>query len=161
MVEKIISGGQTGADRAGLDAALALGIPIGGWCPKGRRSGDGPIDDKYPLIEMKSRAYPPRTEKNVTESDGTVILTLQGMGRGSALTMHFAKKHEKPWFWAELGKPTWPTQEFADWLNEKDIKILNVAGSAEATSVGIYRRVRLFLDTGILLSMGLTPEIEL
>jgi len=51
MIEQVVSGGQTGADRAGLDAAMALGIPVGGWCPRGRRAEDGPIPAIYPLTE--------------------------------------------------------------------------------------------------------------
>lgn len=145
LVEKIISGGQTGAERAGLDVGLELGIPIGGHCPKGRRSSDGPIDEKYPLEEMASRAYPPRTERNVQNGDGTVILTLRGMGRGSALTKHLAEKHSKPLLCYELSKGKWPKEEFRQWLRDNDIKVLNVAGSAEETSQGIYAKVCRFL----------------
>ncbi len=72
---RVISGGQTGVDRAALDAAMKLGIEVGGFCPKGRRAEDGPIDEQYPLTETASRAYPVRTEKNVAASDGTLILT--------------------------------------------------------------------------------------
>ncbi|MCD6446738.1 MAG: putative molybdenum carrier protein, partial [Candidatus Marinimicrobia bacterium] len=83
---KIISGGQTGADRAGLDAAMELNIPVGGWCPKGRKSEDGPIDNKYPLQETTSGDYRVRTERNVKESDGTLIFTLGKPTGGTALT---------------------------------------------------------------------------
>lgn len=72
---QIISGGQTGVDRAALDAAMKLGISVGGFCPKGRRAEDGPIDKRYPLTETSSRAYPVRTEKNVRTAEGTLILT--------------------------------------------------------------------------------------
>jgi len=75
-LDKIISGGQTGADRAGLDAAMELNIPIGGWCPKGRKAEDGPIADKYPLQETTSGDYRVRTEKNVKDSEGTIIFTI-------------------------------------------------------------------------------------
>ena len=74
MIKKIISGGQTGVDRAALDAALELGIEVGGWCPKGRLAEDGTVPDKYPLKEMDTNAYPARTEQNVIDSDGTLII---------------------------------------------------------------------------------------
>ena len=74
---KIISGGgQTGVDRAPLDVALALGLPCGGWSPKGRRAENGKIPLRYPLREMPSPKYPPRTAKIVREADGTLILTV-------------------------------------------------------------------------------------
>jgi predicted Rossmann-fold nucleotide-binding protein len=75
LIKRIISGGQTGVDRAALDVALELGIPCGGWCPKGRLAEDGSIDLRYPLKETNSSEYRERTEKNVEDSDGTLILT--------------------------------------------------------------------------------------
>jgi len=75
MLTKIISGGQTGADRAALDAAIDLGIPHGGWIPKGRNAEDGTLPDKYQLQEMPTASYPKRTEQNVIDSDGTLILS--------------------------------------------------------------------------------------
>lgn len=75
---KIVSGGQTGADRAALDWALAHGVPCGGWCPKGRKAEDGPIDLKYPLKETPSSSYIQRTEWNVRDSDATVVFSNRG-----------------------------------------------------------------------------------
>jgi Circularly permutated YpsA SLOG family len=86
-IAKIISGGQTGVDRAALDVALELGIPCGGWCPKGRRAEDGAIPDKYPVEENDSPEYPPRTARNVRAADGTLILTRGTPDRGTALTV--------------------------------------------------------------------------
>jgi putative molybdenum carrier protein len=74
---KIVSGGQTGADRAALDWALARGVPCGGWCPKGRKAEDGPIDLKYPLKETPSSSYLQRTEWNVRDSDATVVFSIE------------------------------------------------------------------------------------
>lgn len=91
---KIISGGQTGVDRAALDAALQLGIPCGGWCPKGRKAKDGPIPDRYPLKETESGSYPVRTEMNVRDSDGTLILTWGRPTGGTALTVRLARRHK-------------------------------------------------------------------
>src|SRR5438309_6802555 len=93
---KIISGGQSGVDRAALDVALELGISCGGWCPKGRRAEDGVIPEQYPVRENASTSYPPRTEMNVRDSDGTLILTNGRPDRGTALTVNLAKRYEKP-----------------------------------------------------------------
>ena len=75
MLAKIVSGGQTGVDRAALDVALDLSLPCGGWCPKGRKAEDGPIAAHYPLTETPLDSYPQRTEWNVRDSDGTLVLT--------------------------------------------------------------------------------------
>lgn len=74
MIKRIISGGQTGADRAALDFAIKMYLPHGGWVPKGRLSEDGPIDDHYQFKEMNTGSYPKRAEWKVTDSDGTLIL---------------------------------------------------------------------------------------
>src|SRR4030042_3461464 len=95
-IERIISGGQTGVDRAALDVAFELDIPCGGWCPKGRKAEEGPIDTRYPLQETVSVRYPIRTERNVRESDGTLILTWGKPSGGTALTIKFAQKNKKP-----------------------------------------------------------------
>jgi hypothetical protein len=97
-VPKIVSGGQTGADRAALDWALAHGVEGGGWCPKGRKAEDGPIDPKYPLKETPSSAYLQRTEWNVRDSDATVLFSIDPtLTGGSKKTVEFARKHNKPW----------------------------------------------------------------
>src|SRR2546429_554237 len=95
-LSKIISGGQTGVDRAALDVALELGLPCGGWCPRGRRAEDGPIDSRYPLRETNALAYPVRTRWNVRDSDGTLILTRGRPDRGTALTRDLAERMGKP-----------------------------------------------------------------
>src|SRR6266508_6387099 len=98
MITKIVSGGQTGVDRAALDVALELGMPCGGWCPQGRRAEDGRIDDRYPLNETPWDGYPQRTEWNVRDSDGTLILTCGESDRGTALTVRLAQERNKPCF---------------------------------------------------------------
>lgn len=86
MIEKVISGGQTGANRAGLDAAMEAGIPVGGYFPKGRLAEDGTVPLKYPLIELTKGGYPARTEQNVVESAGTLILNIGKLAGGTRLT---------------------------------------------------------------------------
>lgn len=103
-IEKIISGGQTGADRAGVDAAIESGIPYGGWLPKGRTAEDGTVPEKYSAMqEMNRGGYPKRTEQNVIDSDGTVIFSHGKPVTGSALTIKLARKHQRPWLYIDLG----------------------------------------------------------
>ena len=97
MLQKIISGGQTGVDRAALDFALARGIPHGGWCPKHRRAEDGPIDGRYQLKETPSANYVQRTEWNARDSDGTVVFSIGAiLTGGSKKTVELARKHRRP-----------------------------------------------------------------
>jgi hypothetical protein len=95
MIRKIISGGQTGADRAALDVALKLGIPHGGWIPKGRKAEDGPLADIYKLKEMSTDSYPKRTEQNVIDSDGTLIIARGKLTGGSDYTRKMTLRHRK------------------------------------------------------------------
>ena len=145
MIEKIVSGGQTGADRAGLDAAIACGIPHGGWCPKGRKAEDGPIPDEYQLTETTSASYLVRTERNVKESCGTVIFTMGPLTGGSLRTADFAKKHGKPWLHFQLSKKDATAEKLREFAAEHSIKVLNVAGSRASKEPQIYRRAMLCL----------------
>ena len=96
MIELVISGGQTGVDRAGLDAAREAGIRTGGYCPQGRLAEDGAIPDCYPMTEMAGADYAARTEKNVIASDGTLVLNLGDLSGGTKVTVDCAKKHGRP-----------------------------------------------------------------
>jgi hypothetical protein len=96
MIKKIISGGQTGADQGGLNAAIKNSIPHGGDIPKGRMTEDGVLPDKYNLKEVTTKSYQKRTEKNVMDADGTVIFTHGKLTGGSLLTQKKAIEHEKP-----------------------------------------------------------------
>lgn len=93
---RIVSGGQTGVDRAGLDAAMEAGIPVGGWCPAGRLAEDGRIPERYPLSELDSPGYAARTERNVIQSDATLVLNIGELADGTALTAEFAREFGKP-----------------------------------------------------------------
>ena len=145
VLEKIISGGQTGADRAALDVALELGIPCGGWCPKGRRAEDGRIADRYPLEEASSSEYPARTRMNVEDSDGTLIFARGSPRGGTLLTLKLARQLGKPYTLVD------PCQEdyfsaVATWLRQNQIRTLNVAGPREGEAPGIYKQVFFFLQ---------------
>src|SRR2546423_11212579 len=108
MTPKIISGGQTGVDRAALDVALELGLPCGGWCPRGRRAADGVIPEHYPLKETATADYPERTEANVRAADATLIFTRGKPDRGTALTYELARRLNKPCYLVDLGAPAFP-----------------------------------------------------
>jgi hypothetical protein len=136
-LSKIISGGQTGVDRAALDVALELGIPCGGWCPRGRRAEDGPIPDRYSLDETPWGGYPQRTEWNVRDGDGTLILTRGEPDRGTAYTIRLAKQKKKPHLLMDLADEVDVTL-IRSWIEQKQIHTLNVAGPRESSSPGIY-----------------------
>jgi len=145
MLEKIISGGQSGVDRAALDAALELGIACGGWCPKGRKAEDGPIDDRYPLAETPGRKYRERTEWNVRDSDGTLILATGELTGGTLLTKQYAQEMGKPVFHVDLDDPL-RAEILWEQLREKAIRVLNIAGPRESTEPCVYDKTRKFLS---------------
>lgn len=141
---KIISGGQTGADRAALDAAITLGIPHGGWLPKGRRTEDGPLPEHYSLKELDSDDYRLRTEKNVIESDGTLIVSFGALSGGSALTESLAIKHHSPFLVLDLEEisRTDAVAAIETWLKREKIAVLNVAGPRASGEPRIYQAVK-------------------
>ena len=129
-VYKIVSGGQTGIDRIALDVAMYLDLEHGGWCPQGRKAEDGVIPANYRLKECESPEYYVRTERNVVDSDGTLILFTAPMSGGTKLTAKYARKHRRPLLSVDLSNS--PDGEQAKtvrhWLLENNIAVLNVAG---------------------------------
>ncbi len=148
-LKQIVSGGQTGVDRAALDAALGLNFPCGGWCPKGRRAEDGVIPARYPLRETDSPAYVQRTALNVADSDGTLILTNGALRGGTALTAELARKKGRSYRLVQLEKGM-PVAETVSWLDEHAIAVLNVAGPRESQRPGIYQEAREFIQRVLL-----------
>jgi hypothetical protein len=144
LLSKIISGGQTGVDRAALDVALEWGIPAGGYRPKGRRAEDGPLDLRYPLQEVSSPNYPVRTERNVLEADATLIISEGPLEGGVALTLKLARKYKKPHLMIDFSQ-TQDISPIIRWLKSNPIKILNIAGPREGNSPGIYQKASLLL----------------
>jgi len=124
--------------------ALELGIPCGGWCPKGRRAEDGRIPDHYPLQEASSSEYPFRTQLNVEDSDGTLILSSGSPAGGTALTIKLAKKLKKPYLLVDLSQEG-DSRKVLGWLKDHHIQILNVAGPREGEAPGIHDRAAAFL----------------
>jgi hypothetical protein len=147
VFEKIVSGGQTGVDRAALDVALELGLPCGGWCPKGRAAEDGPLAVRYPLTETPSEIHAQRTEWNVRDSDGTLVLTRGEPTEGTALTIAIAKRLRKPCLVLDLLDLHEQPAESAvwTWADQHNVRILNVAGPRESKCLGIYAQAAAFL----------------
>jgi hypothetical protein len=141
---KIVSGCQTGVDRAALDVAMALGIPCGGWCPKGRKAEDGGIDARYVLRETPSDGYIERTSWNVRDSDGTLILNRGPLTGGTAQTFEDAKRLGKPHLIVDLDRPL-PVNVVRGWMRTNGIAVLNVAGPRESKDPGIHRLASEFL----------------
>jgi hypothetical protein len=158
MFTRIVSGGQTGVDRAALDVALARGIDCGGWCPRGRRAEDGPIPERYPLRETSWAGYPQRTAWNVRDSDATLLLTRGDSDRGTALTERLARKKNKPCLVVDLAQP-WDIEAVWQWIETNYIATLNVAGPRESSSPGIGDEARRFLSLLVDHFLGL-PHVD-
>jgi len=149
MIEKIISGGQTGADQAALDAAIELDIPHGGWIPKGRITENGPLPSKYDLAEMPTTSYPARTQKNILESDGTLILSHGKLTGGSAYTREIANQNAKPCLHIDLDEKGafMASSEITAWVMDNNIAVLNVAGPRSSRDPKIYDKVKGIIKT--------------
>lgn len=159
LVDRIVSGGQTGADRAALDWAIACGIPHGGWCPAGRRAEDGVIDARYALTETLTEDYRQRTRLNVEDSDGTLILNLGELEGGTLETRRFAERLNKPCHVVQLDGAvsrglTFPVLA---WLRARRVRVLNIAGPRESKRPGIYAAATAFLDA---LAQSCEPDGE-
>ncbi len=149
MIKKIISGGQTGADQAALDAAIKLGIPHGGWIPSGRITENGPLLDKYLLEEMPTSSYAERTEQNIIDSDGTLIASHGMLAGGSAYTRQVALEQKRPWLHIDLQKTAVfdAAMILSEWVLKNNIEILNVAGPRASKDPKIYRAVMNIIES--------------
>ena len=145
LPERVVSGGQTGADRAALDVALEGGLAAGGWCPAGRRAEDGPIDPRYPLDETRSEDYAERTDWNVRDSDGTLIVARPPLSGGTALTERLAQSRRKPCLVVHPDEPE-AVERMRAWIAKHAIRTLNVAGPRESSGTGSYAATRRLLS---------------
>lgn len=144
VLRQIVSGGQTGADQGALDGAMELNFPHGGWISAGRKTENGPLAEKYRLRELVSPAYRDRTEKNVTESDGTLIVSHGELTGGSALTRNFAIKHHKPWLNIDFNLVSMreAVDKACPWIISNKIVVVNFAGSRSSSDPLIYEKTR-------------------
>jgi hypothetical protein len=145
---KVVSGGQTGVDRAALDAALAVGLEIGGWCPRDRWAEDGRIPDRYPLIETRSNDVHVRTQRNVECSTATLVLTRGSPMGGTRYTVEIAESMRRPILVVDLATAHRdPVADIVRWLGEVKPAVLNVAGPRESGAPGISTQsMRLLRD---------------
>jgi hypothetical protein len=141
MIKRIVSGGQTGVDRASLDVAIKLGIDHGGWIPRGRLTESGELPQKYHLTETSSPQYSVRTEKNVVAAEGTLIISHGPLTGGSGYTREMAVKHGRPWLHMDLNQMAafHAATAINNWILQKEIEILNVAGPRASEDPGIYQ----------------------
>ena len=144
MIEKVVSGGQTGVDRAALDAAIEVGIGCGGWYPRNRRAEDGIFPKRYPLKQTNGSNYFERTRRNVEDTNGTLILASGKLNGGTLATLDYARRIGKPFLIIDLDKPNREHRfnGINEWLDVHRIKALNVAGPRESEGPGIYADVR-------------------
>ena len=144
----IVSGGQTGADRAALDVAMELGIPHGGWVPKGRAAEDGAIPARYCVTETGSSAYDERTKLNVQDSDGTLIIARGPLTGGTALTRDHARALGKPVLVIDISGASIDdaARKIGEWIERGKIKTLNVAGPRASQDPTIYAHTHAVLS---------------
>jgi hypothetical protein len=142
---RILSGGQTGVDRAALDVALALGLPCGGWVPRGRRAEDGAVPRRYPMRETRGRSYAERTFRNICDSDGTLVLARGSPTGGAALTIALARRLGKPHLLVDFRAAPDPIS-IIGWIDDHHIRVLNIAGPRESTCPGIYDQAKALLE---------------
>ena len=152
MVEKIVSGGQKGADRAALDVALELGLAVGGWVPEGRWAEDGRIPDRYPnLTETEDREPATRTQRNVRDSDATLLLSHGALIGGTALSLESAARIRRPYLHLDLNAVSGSraVHQLRDWLDGVCARTLNVAGPRSSEDPEIYAATRLLLESAL------------
>lgn len=149
MPRRVVSGGQTGVDRAALDVAMALGIERGGFCPRGRRAEDGVLPARFPLVETPSRAYGQRTLWNVRDSDATLLLHRGPPRGGSALTLRLARRLGRPHLAVDIAAASDAVGTIRAWLAALRPAVLNVAGPRESHAPGIGAAARAVLRAAL------------
>ena len=144
MITRIISGGQTGVDRAALDTAIERRIQHGGWVPQGRSAEDGPLGSQYCVEETPSPEVSLRTEWNVRDADATLIISHGQLVGGSKLTQQMAHQYDKPCLHVDLAtlSVSDAAKQITHWLIAIRVKTLNVAGARHSEDTAVYKRTR-------------------
>lgn len=147
----ILTGGQTGGDRAALDAALVRGIPCGGWCPAGRLAEDGIIPDRYPVTPLSGGSYEDRTRRNVADSDATAILCFGPPFGGTETTRAACVELHKPLLLLDAGAmtPAEAGERIAEFVRSHEITHLNLAGPRESEQPAITAYVRVAVGAAL------------
>jgi hypothetical protein len=162
VLHRVISGGQNGADQAGLRAAKECGLETGGWLPKGCKTLDGERPElltEYGMREHSSPLYPPRTEMNVKDSNGTIRFAKTFSSAGEVCTLKAIKWFNRPHIDVNVGKPR-DVQEIVDWIKNNDIQVLNVAGNSEQTAPGMEEFVYNYLKEVFSALKGLDNQTQ-
>jgi hypothetical protein len=155
----VVSGGQSGVDRAALDAAREAGLETGGWCPRGRWAEDGPVPERYALRETPDADPAQRTRWNVRDSDATLILARGAPSGGTALSLACAREQGRPHLVVDLDADR-PAQRIARWLTEVEPAVLNVAGPRESEAPGLGETARALLMACLTAPGGAVPHGE-
>jgi len=160
MIQKIISGGQIGADQGALDVAIKYGIPHGGWIQKGCKTQGGVLPPKYHLKEMSTASFKDRIEQNVIDSHGSVIITHGALSGGADYCLKMAKKHGKPCLHIDLNTLSEFTaaSRLNAWIKENDIEVLNVNGSRTSEDSTIYKDTMDIVEAAVLLGLVKSPS---
>jgi hypothetical protein len=158
MIRKIISGGQTGVDRAALDVAIKLAVPHGGWIPKGRITESGPLPENYRLKETPGSNYTERTEKNVLDADGTLIISHGRLTGGSEYTREMATRHNRPWLHIDLDQIAafQAASVINQWVHQNKVEVLNVAGPRASKDPSVYKYTLNILESAYYLGLAET-----
>lgn len=159
-LERVVSGGQTGVDRAALDVARQLGLTSGGWCPAGRLAEDGTVPECYPLTETPTSDYEERTQWNVRDSDGTLVLTVGRPSGGTAYTIECARDCSRPYFVLDLRASDAELRRVTAWLAANRIRTLNVAGPRESKAPGVYRLAKDYLTSLLTIASSGETRVE-
>jgi hypothetical protein len=161
MIIKITSAGQTGAERAALDVALENDIACGGWCANGRQVEDGPLDPRYPLVEIESASQSRLIEANVRDAEGTLLLSWGPMGPGAVKTAAIAARLKRPLLMLDMTDASDRVEKVIAWATRFNLRVLHVTGSRASEVPQAYAQAKqLLLAVLVEPAAGAEPPAE-